>query len=71
MKCLHDMNYNEVMLDYLLFLMMKDDVETAKELLQVYHMFTLYTSYCQHKIVIIFLPINLNICFGCLKELSH
>ena len=41
MKCLHDMNYNEVMLDYLLFLMMKDDVETAKELLQVYHTVTL------------------------------
>ena len=25
----------------------------------------------EHKIVIIFLPINLNICFGCSKEPSH
>ena len=24
-----------------------------------------------HKIMIIFLPISLNICFGCSKELSH
>ena len=25
----------------------------------------------EHKIVIIFLPSNLNICFGCSKEPSH
>ena len=28
-------------------------------------------KFCEHKIVIIFLPINLNMCFGCSKEPSH
>ena len=31
----------------------------------------LYQKYFQRKNVIIFLPINFNICFGCLKEPSH
>ena len=28
-------------------------------------------KFYEHKIVIIFLPINLNMCFGCSKEPSH
>ena len=41
------------------------------------HLATFASTYVQirkfyeHKIVIIFLPINLNMCFGCSKEPSH
>ena len=28
-------------------------------------------KFYEHKIVIMFLPINFNMCFGCSKELSH
>ena len=49
----------------------KSTDETATEA-QVYllHMFSLAKLF-EHKIVIIFLPTNLNICIVCSKEPSH
>ena len=44
--------------------------EPAQEILLLYAQVQINKTF-QRKIVNIFLPINFNICFGCLKEPSH